>query len=218
LIRVNLLPHAADRRAAPESSQAWLLLVMLVVVVEIVGLFFYHQTKEEELAAVTSEVQQINDQINDIKQRVKDHEKIKAELEELRAREEAIAKLQAARKGPTAVLLELSSLLTKGKGPTLDAAKVDQQRQDNPNAVWNPSWDPKRVWLTAYQETERNVRLEGVARDASDVSELATRLKLSQYFEDVTMLPGEQQTKQRTPKDEDQVELVKFALQVKVNY
>jgi type IV pilus assembly protein PilN len=218
LIRVNLLPHAADRRAAPESSQAWLLLVMLVVVIEIVGLFFYHQTKEEELTAATAEVQKVTDQINDIKQRVKDHEKIKTELEELRAREEAIAKLQAARKGPTAVLLELSHLLTKGKGPTLDPAKLDQQRQENPNAIWNPSWDPKRVWLTAYQETERNVRLEGVARDAADVSELATRLKLSQYFEEVTMLPGEQKQQTKSSKDEDTVELVKFALQVKVNY
>jgi len=187
-------------------------------VIEIVGLFFYHQTKEEELAAATAEVQKVSDQINDIKQRVKDHDKIKTELDELRAREEAIAKLQAARKGPTAVLLELSHLLTKGKGPTLDPAKLDQQRQDNPNAIWNPSWDPKRIWLTAYQETERNVRLEGVARDAADVSELATRLKLSQYFEDVTMLPGEQKQQTKSTKDEDSVELVKFALQVKVNY
>jgi type IV pilus assembly protein PilN len=57
------------------------------------------------------------------------------------------------------------------------------------------------------------VRLEGLARDASDVSELAQRLKLSVYFEDVQVLPGQQE-----PTSKDGLDMVKFALQVKVKY
>ncbi len=214
MIRVNLLPHAAERRTTgPESSQAWLLVVMLLVVVEIVGLFFFHQTKEDELDAIRDEVTKVTSQINDIQARVKDHAKIKAELETLRQREDAIAKLQAGRKGPTAVLLELARVLTKGKGPAVDPEKLEHERQLNPLATYNPAWDPKRLWLTAYTENERSVRLEGVARDGSDVYEFAQRLKLSQYFDEVQLLPGKQQ-QNRTA----QLELVTFALQVKVNY
>jgi type IV pilus assembly protein PilN len=213
LIRVNLLPQAAERRAAPEASQSWLLLVMGIVVLEIVGMFFFHQTKEDELAEITDEVQQVAAQITDIQKRVKDHQKIKDALAELRAREDAIAKLQAARAGPTAVLLELSRLLTKGKGPTVVPGELEKKREENPLAVYNPSWDSKRVWLLNYDEAERSVRLQGLARDGSDVYEFAQRLKLSRYFDEVTLLPGKQE-----PKNKAAVDLVKFALQVKVNY
>ncbi len=213
MIRVNLLPQAAERRTAPEASQAWLLLVMGIVVLEIVGLFFFHQTKEDELADVTDQVAQVVAQITEIQARVKDHEKIKDALAELRAREDAIAQLQAARSGPTAVLLELSRLLTKGKGPTVVPGELEKAREENPLAVYNPSWDTKRIWLSTYEEAERSVRLEGLARDGSDVYEFAQRLKLSRYFDEVTLLPGKQEAKKDAA-----VDLVKFALQVKVKY
>jgi len=214
LIRVNLLPQAAERRAAPESSQAWLLLIMGVVVVEIVGMFFFHQTKEDELDALTSQVQLITSQTTKINALVKDHEKIKQALTELRAREDAIARLQAGRSGPTAVLLELSRVLTTGKGPTVDQAALEKKREENPLSTYNPSWDSKRVWLLSYGETERSVRLEGIARDGSDVYEFAQRLKLSRYFDAVTLLPGQHEAKSKAAG----VDLVKFALQVKVKY
>ena len=70
-----------------------------------------------------------------------------------------------------------------------------------------------RRWLTLYDENERSVRLEGLARDASDVSELAQRLKLSVFFDDVQVLPGQQDARR-----EGGLDLVKFALQVKVKY
>jgi len=217
MIRVNLLPNANERRTAAssgESSQAWLLLVMLAVVVEIVVLFFVHQSKQDEYDEVNADVQKITSQISDIQSRVKDHKNIKKELEVLRAREDAIAKLQSARRGPTAVLLELGRVLTVGKGPTIDPEKLEAQKQASSGQVFNPAWDPKRVWLTAYTETNRNVRLEGLARDGGDVYEFAQRLKLSRYFDDVQLLPG----KQRGKKKGEGPDMVSFALQVKVNY
>jgi len=111
------------------------------------------------------------------------------------------------------VLIELSRILTRGKGPTTNVKEMERLRDENPLAVYSPSWDSRRVWLTLYDENERSVRLEGLARDASDVSELAQRLKLSVYFDDVQVLPGQQDTKK-----EGGLDMVKFALQVKVKY
>lgn len=213
MIRVNLLPHAAERKTVDPESQSWVLVVVLLVVVEIIVLFFFHGTKQDELAAVQAEVAELVSQINDKQAKVKDHEKIKEQLDGLRQREDAIAKLQSGRKGPTAVLLELSRVLTKGKGPTVSEKKLQQQRRDDPTESYNRAWDPKRLWLLEYAETERNVRLQGVARDGSDVYEFAQRLKLSQYFDEVTLLPGKQ-----TDKSSKTLELVTFALQVKVKY
>lgn len=212
MIRVNLLPHAREARATPEGGQLWLLVIMGVVVLEIGGLFFLHQIYVDELADIKNQSARLSSEIADIKAIVKDHQNIKARLAELRAREDAIAKLQAGRTGPTAVLLELSRVLTRDRGPTID----DETRkimQTNPMATFNPAWDTRRVWLTSFSEAERSVRLEGKARDATDVYEFAQRLKLSRFFANVQLLPGQQQVEAET-----KVDLVTFALQVKANY
>ncbi len=188
---------------------------MGVVVVEIAALFFFHQTKEDELAAVVAQVQKLNNQIENIQALVKDHKKVKDALVVLRAREDAIAKLQTDRKGPTAVLLELSKVLTRGKGPTADPVKLERQKQKNPLAIYDVAWDPRRVWLTRYDEGEskRQLYLTGLARDASDVTELAQRLRLSRYFDNVRLEEGGED-----PATKDTIKLVKFGLKMKVKY
>ncbi|NUQ74445.1 MAG: PilN domain-containing protein [Polyangiaceae bacterium] len=213
MIRINLLPAKRPSASSVTGGQKWLLLVLAAVLGEVVGLFFFHQARLEELDRQNQKNAQVQSQIDEIKRLVANHEEIKKELALLRAREEAIAKLQAGRIGPTAALLELAQILTPGKGPTSDPDKLAQLRKENPLAVYNPSWDTRRLWLTSYIEGERVVRLEGLARDGNDVYELAQRLKLSAYFYDVTLLPG----KKDTAKD-SKLELVTFALQMKVRY
>jgi type IV pilus assembly protein PilN len=213
VIRINLLPTKRASSSSVTGGQRWVLLLLAAVLGEIVGLFFFHQAKLDELAEQSRKNDQVQGQIDEIKKLVANHEEIKKELALLRAREEAIAKLQAGRIGPTAALLELAQILTAGKGPTSDPDKLAQLRKENPLAVYNPSWDARRLWLTSYIEGERVVRLEGLARDGNDVYELAQRLKLSAYFYDVTLLPG----KKDTAKD-SKLELVTFALQMKVRY
>ena len=44
------------------------------------------------------------------------------------------------------------------------------------------------MWLTSFQESERVAKIEGLARDGDDVSELARRLNLSVYFAEVKLL------------------------------
>jgi type IV pilus assembly protein PilN len=211
VIRVNLLPQ--KREAKRDASQAWLLAVMGVAVLEIIGLFLFHQVKLDELNRQKRVNAELQSQIDQIKKTVANHDEIKKELAALRAREEAIEKLQSARTGPTAVMLELARVLTRGQAPTVDQDYLQQQRKDNPTAVFNLNWDSRRLWLRAYTETERLVKIEGLARDGDDVSELARRLTFSRYFDDVKLLPAS-----KTTDSDTKLELIKFELQAKAKY
>lgn len=214
MIRINLLPHRKRRLAEPTAGgELWVLGAMGLLLAEIVLLFVFHGFKEEELREQTQKNSQIQAQIDQSKKAVSNHDEVKKELERMRAREDAIAQLQSARTGPTAVLLELARILTPGRGPSVNPEKLAQLRRENPLAVYNPSWDARRLWITNFVESSRMVKLEGAARDAEDVSELARRLTLSDYFDAVRLLPA------RTAKDQASgLEVVVFALEAQVKY
>ena len=95
----------------------------------------------------------------------------------------------------------------------LATAQLEQLKRDNPSAVPNSNWDPRRLWLMSYREADRTVRLAGLARDGEDVSEFLRRLALSDYFYDVKLLPA---TKSIDPITK--LELVKFEMSAKVRY
>src|SRR5262249_37485061 len=134
VIRVNLLPHKKGARGegrGPQPSQRWLLAVLGVLVLQVVGLFIFHRSKLDELQEQKATNAKLQGEIQSINTLRASHEEIKKALVPLRAREDAIAKLQSARTGPTAVLLELAQLLTP-KGPTADPDRLAQMKKDNP--------------------------------------------------------------------------------------
>ena len=55
-------------------------------------------------------------------------------------------------------MLELSRVLTAGRGPTTDRDKMEQLKRDDPGAVPNANWDPRRLWLLTYSELDRTGR------------------------------------------------------------
>lgn len=214
MIRVNLLPQKkrAERAAAvePSGGQRWILVVLGLVLLEAIACVLFHQTKEKQLTEQNAKNQAAQADINNIKSLVAQHAAVKTDLELLRAREDAISKLEKARTGPTAAMLELSRLLTPGKGPTVDPDRYQAQIQKNPLSAINPAWDARRVWITSFKENSRLVEIEGLARDSTDVSELALRLKASSYFYDVRLLPG--------GKKSEEAAMVSFGMQLKVRY
>lgn len=216
MIRINLLPEkrSSARRASVDAGQAWIFVVLGVVLFEIIGLLLLQKSKQDDLAKVQKHNQEIQTNIDDIKRQLSNRDSIKASLKELREREDAIQKLQGARTGPTSVLLELSHVLTPGRMPTLDRDKLEQLKRDNPAAVPNPNWDPRRVWLDRYEELDRNVTISGRARDGEDISEFLRRLSLSDYFTDVK-LSG---PANKAPDERTHVDLVAFRLSAKVRY
>ena len=212
MIRINLM--AQKRRAErAEGSQLWLAVVMAVMLAVVAMLFVFHGFKNEELNEQRLKNAALTSQIEQSKSTVANHEDVRQKLSQLRAREEAIGKLQTARTGPTAILLELARLLTQGRGPSVDPDRLSQLRRDNPLAVFNPSWDSRRLWLVKFVEQSRRLRIEGFAQDGEDVSELARRMNLSSYFADVRLLPAVRQVDSTT-----HMEVVSFALEAKVNY
>lgn len=213
MIRINLLPQKREARRAAEGSQTWLFVILGVLLLEAIVLIFVHKAKEDELKKIVQQNQKIDAQIGDIKRQISNHNEIKAQLKELRDREEAIKKLQSARTGPTETLLELAKMLTTGRGPTVDRDKLEQLKRDNPGAVPNVAWDSRRLWLQSYSENERRVRIVGQARDAEDVSEFLRRLTLSDYFYEVKLLPASKSVDKDT-----RLELLKFELSAKVRY
>ena len=216
MIRVNLLPQkreAARRTSSSEGSQTWMLAILGVVLLEIVGLIFFHKSKQDDLQKIVQNNQKIDTNIQDIKSQISNHDAIKAQLKELRDREEAIKKLQAARTGPTETLLEVAKMLTTGRGPTTDRDKLEQLRRDNPSSVPNVAWDARRLWITNYLENERKVKIIGQARDAEDVSEFLRRLTLSDYFYEVKLMPASKGFDKDT-----KLELLKFELSARVRY
>lgn len=211
MIRINLLPQ---KQQAAQTDTNTLQAVMLVAfLLELAGLFFVQHTKERQLEAVKAESAAVRGQIDQIGREIANHTQIQDELKSLREREAAIERLQSGRVGPTAVLLELSRVLTAEKGPTVDRARLEQLRRDAPQLVPNPSWDARRLWLTGYKEAERSATISGFARDAEDVSELLRRLSLSNYFEEVKLLPAE---KVLDPQTKEQ--LVRFEFSAKVKF
>jgi type IV pilus assembly protein PilN len=218
VIRVNLLPRKREQRGglglgAGDGGQAWLAVILGVVLLEIVALILFHRRKEDELDLIAKKNAQIQSNITDIQRQMSNHAEIKSQLKELRDREEAIAKLETARTGPTAVMLELSHVLTTGRGPTTDRDKLEQLKRDDPNRVPNPNWDTRRLWLLTYGEADRTVKLSGLARDGEDVAELLKRLSLSDYFYDLRVLPAQKSNDATTHLD-----LMKFELSAKVRY
>jgi type IV pilus assembly protein PilN len=212
MIRINLMPQ--KRRAErTEGPQLWLAVVMVAMLAEVAALFVFHGFKNEELKDQRRKNAELTSQIDQSKSAVANHDDVKAKLEQLRAREEAISKLQTARTGPTAILLELARLLTPGRGPSVDPDRLSQLRRDNPLAVFNPSWDSRRLWLIKFVESKRSLHLEGFAQDGEDVSELARRMNLSSYFADVRLLPANRQIDSTT-----HLEVLSFALEAKVKY
>jgi type IV pilus assembly protein PilN len=218
LIRVNLLPQKREAKrglalGSGDGGQAWLLVVLGVVLLEIVVLIVFQRRKQDELDLITKKNNQIQANIDDIKRQMANHADIKNQLKDLRDREDAIAKLESARTGPTAVMLELSHVLTAGRGPTTDRDKLEQLKRDNPTQVPNPNWDPRRLWLLTYSEVDRTVKLSGLARDGDDVAELLKRLTLSDYFYELRVLPASKQNDSTSHLD-----LMKFELSAKVRY
>jgi type IV pilus assembly protein PilN len=213
MIRVNLLARRRRTEAREAGGQLWLVAVLVLFLVEVAGLSVFHGVKAEELSVQQRKNDELRAQIDAAKKAVANHQGIKAQLEELREQEDAIAKLQSARTGPTAVLLELARILTPGRGPSISPERLSQVRRDNPLAAYNPSWDARRLWLLRFDEDRRKVRLQGVARDGEDVSELARRMNLSSYFDAVKLLPAKQQADKETGLD-----LVSFELEAQARY
>ena len=80
------------------------------------------------------------------------------------------------------MMREMSDILTKGKGPTVDQTQYETLLRRDPNAGFNPRWNPHRLWIIGFSEQGSNIHITGKAKDYDDVAEFNKRISLSKYF------------------------------------
>ncbi|MEI8255746.1 MAG: PilN domain-containing protein [Deltaproteobacteria bacterium] len=189
MLKINLLP--SQRRdtgsAAADSVRTFGIAMAAALVVVVAGLFLHYSSKAREVSALAALNSVQDATVRQIRARISDHARVQADLEEIRAREQAISHLEGARTGPTSMLVELSHLLSPGGHPSSDPTVLDRIQRDSPTQMYNTTWDPHRLWIRLFTEDQRAVTIEGDGRTPDDVGEFMRRMMLSQYFEQVRL-------------------------------
>lgn len=193
MIRINLLPQAKRpvASAGPGSAQTWYLVYAgscAVFCLMLGAIYFVFSSELEEKVSANGRIQS---EIQGIEQRSARIDEVRAELERSRGLEEVVRDIQTEKTGPIRLLMELSKILSAGGGPTIDAAELERLRRENPLAGFNPAWDPRRLYLRAFEETDDEasvVTLRGSGRTNEDVAEFLRRLELSELFSEVRLV------------------------------
>lgn len=187
MIKINLLPEAKRAVSTASSTQVWGIAYLVATFSWGVLLFFIYlngkSTLEEQRAANNA----LDQEIQQAKLKSTNIGEIEAKLAKSRQLEEVVKKLQTARQGPTRMLVELSKILSEGGRPTVSPERLDQIRRENPLAGYNAGWDPRRLWLTAFTESDRKCSIRGYGRTNEDVAEFLRRLTLSELFQKVAL-------------------------------
>jgi type IV pilus assembly protein PilN len=185
VIRINLLPIRKVKRA--EASQRQFLYLGMAILATVGAVVFVHLQAASQLDDIMRRNTILTADVARLKQEIGDYDKIRAQREELLRQRKTIQALDAGRTGPVYLLREMSELLSPGKGPTFDRVSYEETLRRDPNAGFNASWDPRRVWMEGYSEDQKHVRIRGAAKSNEDVAEFLKRLNSSVFFSEVNL-------------------------------
>jgi type IV pilus assembly protein PilN len=213
MIRINLLPEAKKQTRVGSSSQLWAVAYVVVVVAWCAGLaaIYWRASQERnERQAANSSLQR---EIEQTERQNADLAEVQAKLDTSKKLEQVVGRLQTARSGPTRLILELSKVLSEGKGPTVEQARLEEIRRDNPLAGYNSTWDVRRLWLKSFEEKDRVCKIRGAGKTNEDVAEFLRRLTLSEVFRQVALTETSSQLE-----SESKFPVVNFTLSCEVHY
>jgi type IV pilus assembly protein PilN len=188
MIRINLLPRAKRQTSEGVGVQVWGITYLVSAVIWSLALAFVYFSLNSELEQQTAANAELERQIKRVKSESGNLEDLKKELDKSKKLGDVVKGLLDARQGPARMLLELSAILSPGRGPSVDPKRLEELRKVSPEAGFTPGWDPHRLWLTGFVEENRGCRITGVARNNEDIAEFLRRLTLSQLFEDVVLV------------------------------
>jgi len=181
MIKINLYPtKPVKKKKRAGAIDALVFLLVMVVCGAVIWIVHGSISEKIDTQKRTNDMKQMK--IDSIRQEIEDHDSIKAQLAEIEAREKIIQELVAARTGPVQMLVELSNIMSLGKGPSIRPEEYRELLKRDPASGFNPEWDPRRLWITAFEEEDREVTLNGEAMSNEDVGELLRRMKISKYF------------------------------------
>jgi type IV pilus assembly protein PilN len=184
MMHINLIRARKGPRLA--ASDRPLAAMAAVVVVAVAGMFLLTASTTSEADRLVRANNSLKDGIERLKTELGDYDRVKAQRQDLLKQQKAIDVLKSGRTGPVYIMRELSEILTPHKGPTFDRPTYEERLRRDPNVGFNAGWDPRRLWLDSFDETQRKVRIQGAGRTNEDVAEFLKRLQLSVFFGEVT--------------------------------
>jgi type IV pilus assembly protein PilN len=196
MIRINLLQVKATRERKRASGAAQSLIFAGLVAAEVVCIVIAQMHVSGKLKEKQREVDEVRQQLTLTQGQITGIDEKKAELDRIQKKKEVIKDLQAAQTGPKFMLFEVMKILSKAGGPTKSPETVRMLTQSDRGEGFNRAWDYRKLWLTKFEEEDREVTIDGGAMDVEDISEFQRRLNLSQYFRDVRWV--------RSPEDQTQ--------------
>jgi type IV pilus assembly protein PilN len=214
MIRINLLPAKRAHTGDATGSAVWGYLYLAASLAWCVALAFVYfglLSDRDQALAQNAEIQR---QITIVQAKSGNLEELSKQLEQSKQLESVVKGLKDARQGPSRMLLELSAILSPGRGPTIDPAKLEELHKANPEGGISTGWDTRRLWVTGFEENARACRIIGEARNNEDIAEFLRRLSLSSVFDDVVLIRTGQPRVGNTPG----VSAVAFELTCKVRY
>lgn len=189
MIRINLLPQAKRATTtATTGAQVWGYVYLAAAIVWCVALAFVYFSLVSDRDQALAQNAEVSRQIERVKQQSGNLAELQKQLDKAKQLEKVVNDLLAARQGPTRMLVELSSILSQGRGPTVDPLKLEEMRRSNPEAGFSPGWDTRRLWIKSFKEEALGCTIQGEARNNEDIAEFLRRLSLSTSFDDVTLV------------------------------
>lgn len=219
MIKINLLPVKHDRRR--EAGRNQILVGLLAIIVEAIAAMLLYFAASSALTEQTNANGSIKTQVDRIEKQVKDHDQIRADIQEYEKRQAAIDNLESARTGPSFVMLELSTILSKAGRPNVDHQKYQQMIQMNPTLAFDESWDFRHLWIDSFVEKDRTVKIAGQGLTHEDVAEFLRRLQLSSFFVSSELISTNLAKPKISMKDfltDETDPVVHFMLQAQIRY
>ncbi|MGB5268616.1 MAG: PilN domain-containing protein [Polyangiales bacterium] len=223
MIRINLLPSdkkKRTRRMAPSplptgdlNLGTWGIVYGGAIAVWLVVLGVLYFAQSGEMDTIAQENKTLEARRDELTRKTKGLADVEGRLEKSRRLEKVVQDLERARRGPTRAVMELSRVLSSPGGPTINPAELERMRQENPLAGFNESWDVRRLWISRFEEVERDCKITGMGRSNEDVAEFLRRLTLSEIYDGVTL----QRTRAATDTDTG-LTMVGFDITCKVKY
>jgi len=223
MIRINLLPTDKKKRArrvAPSplptgdlSLRTWGIVYAAAISAWLVVLGILYFAQSGEMETIAQENKTLEARRDQLKRKTKGLADVEGRLEKSQRLEKVVQELERARRGPTRAVMELSKVLSSPGGPTINPVELERMRQENPLAGFNESWDVRRLWISRFEEIERECKITGMGRSNEDVAEFLRRLTLSEIYDGVTL--------QRTRATSDPttgLQMVGFDITCKVRY
>lgn len=188
MIRINLLPAKRGASSSSRGAQLWGYAYGTASLVWCLALAFVYFSLISDRDQALAQNAEIERQIVKVKEQSGNLEELSQQLEKSKQLESVVKGLKDANQGPARMLLELSAILSPGRGPSVDPAKLEELRRSNPEAGITAGWDTRRLWITGFEERERKCRIIGEARNNEDIAEFLRRLALSRVFDDVVLV------------------------------